>query len=217
LRADITQISAETGCEPEVVNKILQKLSLAPGALVGNNVEHFLMTNPVWEKPGLSFAGDFYFIVPMAIFSHIHLIMRSLIREAEILPALEKRRSKFLESELIETFKTVITDGAYHPNFTGKYKGTDFETDLVIKIDRVLVIAEAKSAALSIEALRGAKDRIKRHIDDLVVDPSEQSARIMTDQSSGLTASTSGYYPASPGDRLQSGLQSHEVPSPTFQ
>lgn len=175
------------------------------------------MTNPVWEKPGLSFAGDFYFIVPMAIFSHIHLIMRSLIREAEILPALEKRRSKFLESELIETFKTVITDGAYHPNFTGKYKGTDFETDLVIKIDRVLVIAEAKSAALSIEALRGAKDRIKRHIDDLVVDPSEQSARIMTDQSSGLTASTSGYYPASPGDRLQSGLQSHEVPSPTFQ
>ena len=54
----------------------------------------------------------------------------------------------------------------------------DYETDLVARIDRTAVIVEAKSAAVSAPALRGAPERVKRHIRDLVTDPSEQSARL---------------------------------------
>jgi hypothetical protein len=39
------------------------------------------------------------------------------------------------------------------------------------------LIVEDKSAALSASGLRGAPDRIKRHIQDLILAPSEQSTR----------------------------------------
>ena len=41
-----------------------------------------------------------------------------------------------------------------------------------------MVIAEAKSHRLTPEGMRGAPDRMKRHIQDLVLDPSIQSSRL---------------------------------------
>lgn len=41
-----------------------------------------------------------------------------------------------------------------------------------------MVVIEAKSAALTAEALRGAPKRVRRHVEDLVVAPAQQSARL---------------------------------------
>jgi hypothetical protein len=53
-----------------------------------------------------------------------------------------------------------------------------FETDILVILDRVVLIAEAKSHRLTPEGLRGAPGRVRRHITEMVLDPSVQSARL---------------------------------------
>ncbi len=48
----------------------------------------------------------------------------------------------------------------------------------VAAIDKTILIVEGKSAALSAPGLRGAPERVKRHVRELILDPSEQSARL---------------------------------------
>ena len=56
--------------------------------------------------------------------------------------------------------------------------GQQFESDALVVIDRVVLIAEAKSHHLTPEGLRGAPARMKRHVQDLILEPSLQSARL---------------------------------------
>jgi hypothetical protein len=58
------------------------------------------------------------------------------------------------------------------------WEGRGYETDALVSLDRILLIAEAKSGVVSPLGLRGSVDRLKRHVNELIVDPSEQSARL---------------------------------------
>jgi len=57
------------------------------------------------------------------------------------------------------------------------FDGRQYETDLVTFIDSHALIIEAKSQRVSKSALRGAPDRIKRHLKEILVEPSIQSYR----------------------------------------
>jgi hypothetical protein len=59
-----------------------------------------------------------------------------------------------------------------------RINAAEYETDHVAAIDRSVVVVEDKSAALTAPGLRGAPDRVRRHISDLIVVSSEQSARL---------------------------------------
>ena len=48
----------------------------------------------------------------------------------------------------------------------------------MVKIDSYLLLVEAKSGTISLPALRGAPDRAKRHIEELLLEPSIQSKRL---------------------------------------
>jgi hypothetical protein len=54
----------------------------------------------------------------------------------------------------------------------------EYETDHIAAIDKTVVIVEDKSATLSAPGLRGAPDRVRRHVRELIFDPSEQSTRL---------------------------------------
>ncbi|NSX56332.1 hypothetical protein HRQ87_16195 [Sulfitobacter sp. 1151] len=171
-------VANSAGKPEEVVSAILGTLSFEPGALEETKPEFLFLDNPVWEKPVISLGDHFLVPLPQAAFSHIHRIMERLAREAGLAKALEERRSGFLEQKLEDVFRDALPDADIYPSFKWKKDGQQFENDLVVVIDRVVVIAEAKSHHLTASGLRGAPDRVKRHVRDLVLSPSIQSHRL---------------------------------------
>ncbi|WP_443749463.1 hypothetical protein [Asticcacaulis solisilvae] len=171
-------IASEVGLEAGLVQKILKDISLTPGDLHAVDPEAFFLANPIWQSPLMAVADNFFCPVPMSLWGQIHLIIAKIAETYGLKADFEKRRARYLEETLEEIFSANL---GVSPKANVKWRlGTEqFETDLFVVLDQVAVIVEAKSSALSAAGLRGAPDRMKRHIQELVTAPSEQSARLV--------------------------------------
>jgi hypothetical protein len=172
------QVAKLAGKPLETAESILTALSLLPGELVGKDVRHLFLANPVWAKPGLKLGSGYLFAIPQSIFSHINEIMRGLAETARLETALADRRAAYLEGKMIETLQAALPTAHILPNAKWTLGDQQFETDAIVTVDRTLIIAEAKSHRITPQGLRGAPDRLKRHLVDLVVNPSIQSERL---------------------------------------
>ena len=63
-------------------------------------------------------------------------------------------------------------------NFKWAEDGKTYETDLIAFIDSFALVIECKSGKVTPPALRGAPDRLRRHIQELLIDPNLQSLRL---------------------------------------
>ena len=171
-------VAALTGRSPEATGKILGAISLPPAMLVDTDPQHLFIGNPVWVAPGIELGGSFLFAMPQIVFSHIHPIVSRLCEQARMKNDLESERSRFLERKLGEALKKALPGATILSNVRWRSDGREFETDRLAIIDRMVVIAEAKSNHLTPEGLRGAPGRVKRHVKDLVLTPSVQSHRL---------------------------------------
>ena len=179
-RAQFTpeELAVITGKPLRVVKAIFQELSLPLGALVDTNPEHIFLGNPIWERPLVDLSGSYFIPIPQMVFSHINRIMDRLASKAKIKNKISDRRSYFLEERLESVFRKMFPDADIRPSMKWRLGDQQFESDLFVIVDRTVVIAEAKSHRLTAEGLRGAPDRVKRHIREMVLDPSLQSARL---------------------------------------
>jgi hypothetical protein len=172
------ELAKVTGIEVDVARRVMAALTLYPGCLQDRELEHLFLDNPVWRSPIIGIGGEYFCVVPMDVFSFIHDVLTGLLEMANLKTALEKRRAIYLEDKTEQVLRRALPRAEIVRNAKWWVGAVDYETDLVARIDRTAVIAEAKSAALSAPALRGAPERVKRHIRDLIADPSEQSARL---------------------------------------
>ena len=175
---DCDVIAEVSGRPIEVVRRVLDNISLRPGDLADDRVDEFFLDNPIWTRPGIIINTKCLFPIPQAILSHIHAIMRRLAKQADLNEKLNQRRATFLENKISATIQCIFPSEDFTFNAKWNYEGAIFETDIVGQIDRVVLIVEAKSGALTVQGLRGAPGRIKRHVHDLVVGPAKQSARL---------------------------------------
>jgi hypothetical protein len=175
----VGELAAASGFDEESVRTVMCRLSLAPGDLKDANPEHFFMANPVWERPLVSLGADqFLCVMPQLFFSFVHEIMESLAAEMGLATRLEARRADYLEGECERLITETVPDAKVVPSYKWEWDGRGYETDLIAAFDQYLLIVEAKSGMITAPALRGAADRAKRHIRELVIHPSEQSARL---------------------------------------
>ncbi len=182
------KLSAVSGLTTELVEAVLRAISLTPGELRAAKPEHLFLSNPVWTAPGIDLGESFFVPMPQLIFSHIHPLIARLGEIAGLERGLEGARSRFLEAKVCEVVGMGLPGAAILPNPKWLLGDKQFETDCVATIDRVAIIVEAKSNHLTPAGLRGAPDRLKRHIQELVLDPSIQSARfekLITDARGG--------------------------------
>jgi hypothetical protein len=175
---DAATLSELTGIDPERAEKVLRALSLRPGALAGQPLEFFFLANPIWGHPLIDLGDQFLAPMPQAIMSHIHAILRRLAEEASGLIQLDRARNVYLERKLTEALERALPGATILSGATWSLGGQRFETDAIALIDKTLLIAEAKAHHLTPQGLRGAPDRVKRHVRELVIDPSLQSARL---------------------------------------
>ena len=175
IAADLVSL---TGLPEAEITVALKAIALKPGDLGEVKAEHLFLCNPVWERPVIDL-GEFFFIpIPQMAFSHIHRIMDRLCADAGLRDRLSESRSCFLENKLEETFRRALPGADIRSSVKWTVSDQQFETDLLVVIDRTVVIAEAKSNRLTPEGLRGAPDRVRRHVTDMVLAPSLQSARL---------------------------------------
>ncbi|TGL37046.1 hypothetical protein EHQ52_02825 [Leptospira koniambonensis] len=121
--------------------------------------------------------GEEYFcIIAQLFFGSSFFIIDSMLSEIDK-DSLHERRSKYLEQKIEAIVKRRFPETLTVPKTKWKDGDKEYETDLITFIDSYAIIIEAKSAKVSKEGLRGAPERVKRHIKDLIVEPSIQSKR----------------------------------------
>lgn len=173
-----TQVARASRLPEHVVQRVLDALTLSPGDLRSENPEHLFMANPIWTAPIMALEGQYFCPIPQGIFSHIHSIMHSLADKAGVLPQLTERRADYLEKRVGDLLAAALPSATVRNGVKWRVRDTGYETDHIALIDKTVVIVEDKSAALTGPGLRGAPDRVRRHVRDLIADPSEQSARL---------------------------------------
>lgn len=179
---DVGILASETGIDAPSIASALNRLSLRFGDLAESNPEHFFLTNPVWTKPVIKLAGGkFFCAMPQAFFSFVFQILAELLDGDDSAAAqYEKQRAKFLESDIRELFGKAFPDCEIGSGYKWREGPDEYQNDLMVRVDSHLILVEAKSHAVSWPALRGAPDRARRHVKEMLLDPSTQSLRLAT-------------------------------------
>lgn len=179
---DAEGLASETGIDMQSLSSVLDRLSVSFGDLDESNPEHFFLTNPVWTKPAVKLSGGRYFCaMPQVFFSFVFPILSELLDGyGPATKQYEKRRAEFLESDIRKLFCKAFPDCEIGTGYKWREGSDEYENDLVIRVDSHLILVEAKSHSISWPALRGAPDRARRHVKEMLLDPSIQSLRLAT-------------------------------------
>jgi hypothetical protein len=173
-------VSQELGYPLDLTIKTLKRLSIKFGDLAANDPEYFFLDNPVWKKPLIELStGEFFCATPQVFFSFIFPIFDDLIgNDPQDTAKYSMQRSEFLENEIERIFKSSFPECRTERGYKWKDENKIFENDLLVKVDSHIFIIEAKSGSVSWKALRGTPERIKKHVEQLLIEPSIQSHRL---------------------------------------
>ncbi len=114
----------------------------------------------------------------MAFFSHSFRVLDALYSEAGRHERLAKLRSQYLEEELEKFAKAAFPSGVVRSSVPWEWQGSSYETDLLVQVDKAILILEAKSHHLKDAALRGAENALKRNVRQIIGDSSKQANRL---------------------------------------
>ena len=171
-------LSNKLGIDESIIKKILDEFSYEWGELESYETEYLYLSNPVWLHPIIKLeTGEYFCVFPQVFFS---FIIPSLDRLIESLnkEALSNRRAGYLEEKVVEIINRRFPESNTVAGVKWKYHSTEYETDLITFIDSHAVIVEAKSGKISDPALRGAPARLKKHIEEILIAPNNQSKRL---------------------------------------
>ncbi|PSW55895.1 hypothetical protein [Photobacterium leiognathi] len=174
---DFDKVSEATGLEPSIIKEIANLFSYSFGDLTNKESRFFFLDNPVWHKPIIVSNCKYYCILPQLFFSFALDTLDEIIEKYDK-QALHKRRALYLENKIESIVKTRFPMSKVVSGVKWNHGDAQYETDLIAFIDSYAIIIEAKSHKISKPALRGAPDRIRRHLQEVLIDPSIQSYRL---------------------------------------
>ncbi len=173
-------IGADT--DKAALHALLEKISLCFGDLAGANREHFILSNPVLERPFISLGNGTYFSAVWGVLPHMQLdILEDLVwKNVPLRDRYTKAKAAYLEDELDRIVRAGFPNGQVFKGSTWHDDGgVLYENDLVVVIDTFAIVFEAKSASVSDPARRGAPDRLADTLRELIEAPSEQALRFI--------------------------------------
>jgi hypothetical protein len=168
----------------QALRAVMERWSFRPGDLIGSNREHFLLNNPVWDRPLIHLRPDQFYWPIIQIFHSFGLEM--LERLVSEFPDLELRyeqriRPDYLEERAVAELRRALPGAEIlrGVKWSDPQSGRLYETDLLALIDSIALVAEAKSGRITQAARRGAPDRLRREIRKLIEDAAVQSGRFV--------------------------------------
>jgi hypothetical protein len=180
LMFDAPTISQELGWEVGSVSGILKRLSLSFGALHDRAPEVLLLENPMWLQPLIEVEdGIFFSSLPQTLMSFVFPIVESLAKPHEALrERLRMARAQYLEDATERVLRAAFPGCELVRGYKWNERDRRYESDLALRYDATILLVESKSGGVSWPALRGAPQRMVRQIRELIVEPSDQSARL---------------------------------------
>lgn len=165
----------------EDLSVVLDLWSYCFGDLQAHNIEHFILDNPILQRPFIKLDDEVYFCPAISIINHSLLDLMELIisensRKNDI-EKYEKARADLLEEEVERLFQK------YFPN-AQLFKGSlwedssinkNGENDLLVLLDSFAFVVESKAGKINGAAKRGSILKLKRVLKDLVVKASDQA------------------------------------------
>jgi hypothetical protein len=170
-------ISEDCGIDLANTKLVLNYFSYSAGDLQDKNTESLFFDNPIWHKPIIKGDEDYFCPMPQLFFSFIIPSLDEIIEKIDK-EKLHDRRANYLEEKIEEIVKRRFPEALTVSCVKWRLNKEQFETDLITFIDSHAIIIEAKACKISKEALRGAPDRIKRHVKEIFIKPSIQSKRL---------------------------------------
>ncbi len=172
------QIAQKLNITIEQTTNILNNFSLEWGSLEEYETEFLYLANPVWLHPLLGLDESKYFCAfPQVFFSFIIPSLDELLVNIDT-NALSDRRSEYLENKILEIINRRFPESNTVSGIKWSISGIEYETDLITFVDSHIIIVEAKSGRITDPALRGAPSRLKKHIQEILIAPNEQSQRL---------------------------------------
>lgn len=174
----VEEISNNLDINKVATKGILEEFAYSFGDLEGYDTEHIYLSNPVWLRPLIRIEEDKYFCaIPQLFFSFVIPSLEKLIESIDK-KGLSDRRANYLEGKVSEIINRRFPESNTISGVKWMLNGIEYETDLITFIDSHALIVEAKSGKITEPALRGAPDRLKRHIKEILVEPNLQSKRL---------------------------------------
>ena len=172
----VNELAEWLGLHEDRISAILEEYALSWGSLSKCKSEHLHLSNPVWKKPLVNLGGgEFFCALPGMFFSFVIPCMEAVLSPFE--QEVSSRRAEYLESKVADIVGRRFPSSSIKRNFKWAEDGTDYETDLIIFIDSFALVIECKSGKITPPALRGAPERLRKHIQELLIDSNLQSLR----------------------------------------
>lgn len=167
----------------EKLREIFKKVSFEFGDLKEHNIDHFLLLNPVQEKPFIyNPENDAIFSTMYTVLTHFSISVLEGLCAADI-QLREKyniARAGYLEEEIFLLFRKAFPTAKIFAGSKWKAKdGKIYENDLLVIIDQFALVIEAKAGMVSPPAKRGALNRLFKTLKELIEEPSEQAMRFI--------------------------------------
>lgn len=180
LLFDSGALARETGLDGAVLHSLLTRLSLTFGSLADKQPERLILDNPVWTRPLIQLQDDLFFCaLPMTLMTFVVPIAESLLEtNGPARVKLQDARTDYLEDSVDAIFRRSFPGCEPTRGFKWREGEQEFESDLAARVDTTLFLVESKSGRVSWPALRGAPGRVLRDVEELIVKPSDQSARL---------------------------------------
>ena len=177
---DLPTLAAGGVCVQDL-REALNRFTCSLGELANVNHEHIFMANPVWQKPLMwTPDGRAFCPLPHLFFAYAFKSMEQPFKDdAEMLQLCQARRAEFLEDHVANHLLRNLAASHCWREVKWRDGGVSFETDCLAQVGSVLLVVECKSGLLSSPALRGAPERVRRHVNELLVAPAEQSERFV--------------------------------------
>ncbi len=181
---EIIEMSGKELSKPHL-RKVLDELSYKFEDLKDQVLEHIILDNPVLKKPFIKLAEDTYFCPIAASLAHfsISIIENMMVGDDVLAEKYSKKKGEYCERYVSDVLTSNFPNAKIYENF--KWERSDipdkvFETDNLLVAESFALVIESKSGKLTPQGRRGAEDRLQRHIDELVLEPSRQATNFIT-------------------------------------
>jgi hypothetical protein len=180
----IPELASILPVDETMIELIFENLSVSFGELKylvsENRISDIFLSNPVWSKPIIRLGdGKYFCAMPQLFFSYIYPIIGELFsKDQSLKKKYEKRRADYLEEQVAAHFSKAFPKSKILRGYKWRDGNVEYESDIIVHIDSFLLLIEAKSGSISSSALRGGKERAKKHVTQLIYEPSRQSERL---------------------------------------
>lgn len=169
---------------------LLDSLSYNFGDLRDQNIDHILLDNPVLKKPLIKLEEGVYFCPIAGALAHfgIPIIENTIQAKSSLTDKYAKRKSAYCEDYVKSVLTKNFPNATHYQNIKWQHEDIPnkvFESDNILLAESFALIVESKSGKLSPQGRRGAEDRLQRHVDELVLEPSRQANNFIDAVKSG--------------------------------